>query len=291
MSNFVAIPAATGILITGILFFATSLVSLPFSKVIAWILDQIISLLHYLLDQIDHLPFSLTTGLSLEPVQLMFIYGLILVFALFVVKHTARRVMLCLGFLILLLSWNIYNSYQKQGTTEFVVYNVPKQSVYNFLGETHNYVFMNEPDSGIEKIQFFTQNNWVKKSRENPILVSWKNISPAKNLANSSSFYQRNSFISIHGTRIFRAESNYPQNPVRQKIELDYIIISDACHWTFEQIQSCFSFREIILDSSMPYYTKQRWKEKLTRGSIPYHDVTEEGAFRIEFSQKNSKKI
>ncbi len=295
LTNFIAIPAAAGIIIFALLFLIFQPISHFLSAIFGWMLRKVLFALDISLETIKNLPLSVSEGLWLDQIQIIIIYAMILFISFFIIKKTARYIMTVMGFLVLLLLWDIHQRKEEKRTHEFLVYNVPNQRVYNYISPEKNLVFTGKESKNgekpIENLHFFTEGYWFSKDAPEPVyhpLESEKQTAPGSN----NGYYLKYNFMNFCGLRIYAPEKPIPSRlSVNEKISLDYIIISEKTNTSLERINTIFRYEKIVLDSSIPYYKKQQWVKKLQSKDIPYFDVAEKGAFRIEFNQKNDKKI
>ena len=70
---------------------------------------------------------------------------------------------------------------------------------------------------------------------------------------------------------------------VSEPIPLDVLILSQHNNFNIDQLLTLFSPKEVVLDSSLPWYAANRLKEECSIREVPLHDVSLQGAYSIYF--------
>ena len=220
----------------------------------------------------------------------MVLYSIILTASLFIVKKSARQILVILAFFLILVTWNVNSERTLKSHREFIVFNIPGNAVYNYISPSGNLVITpnNNDNENIQNtLTFITEEFWLEHEATNPEFFSMKEQAMQK-----KNCYVRDNYMNFSGIRILRINNDaYKNVSSSKKMKLDYIILSERSEIPVKKLSNLFSFRKIILDSSISYYERQEWKEKLTKAKIPYHDVTQMGAFQLEIGKKTRKKF
>lgn len=93
-----------------------------------------------------------------------------------------------------------------------------------------------------------------------------------------------NSFISHPEKRIFLlSDADFTTYHTDKQFPLDILILSQQASFDIEQLLALFRPSKIVLDSSLPRYAAVRIAQECRALGIEVHDVTEKGAFSLNF--------
>jgi competence protein ComEC len=67
--------------------------------------------------------------------------------------------------------------------------------------------------------------------------------------------------------------------PLENKVPVDLLLVSGNPKLYFTQLTKTFSVKQVVFDSSCPFWKTNLWKKDCDSLHIPYHDVSEKGAF------------
>ncbi|MFP4525051.1 MAG: ComEC/Rec2 family competence protein [Bacteroidales bacterium] len=286
LTNFIAIPAATIIVITGILFFLLYPLAENIAEIFGWLLQNTIDALNKLLEIISNLPFSVLSDIYVNPAQVILIYGTILATAWLLIQKSGKQIIIILTIIVIFLMVDITEKHSNINNKELIIYNIPNHSAYNYISHSQNLVitdstFSTKRPKNLTQLHFFTRNYWKSRDAQNPTI---KDINRTHNLEPATDEYLVvNNFMNFKGTTIFRPSVNYPDtNKLESKIKVDYVILSRDNQFEINTLKKTIEFGLIILDSSIPYYKRRKLKEQLNREEIPFHDVSVDGAYCID---------
>ncbi len=286
LTNFIAIPAATVIIITGFMFFLITPISENIADIFAWLLQNTIEILNQLIEAISNLPFSVLSDIYLNSAQVVICYSVILSAGLFILLRSGKQVLMILCSILLFLSIKTGEKYWTTNDKELIIYNIPEHSVYNYISLSHNLVltdstFALNKDKGVNELHFFIKNFWIHRNAKKPEIHIINNDTLKK--PNTNEYLILNDFMNFRGTKVYRPTANNLETKIpKQKIEIDYLILSNENKIPVIALFKIFEIKHVILDSSLPYYQKQQLKQTLTKKEVAFHDVSEEGAYCIE---------
>jgi ComEC/Rec2-related protein len=93
-----------------------------------------------------------------------------------------------------------------------------------------------------------------------------------------------NGFLPHPDKRIFRLSDGSPANVfAEERFPLDVLILSQYRYFNTEQLLGVFHPKMIVLDSSLPRSTADRLAKECRLLGVGVHDVTQKGAFSINF--------
>ena len=295
LTNLFAIPLASIILylVIGMLFVSY----LPaIAGILGYLLNQTLSLLNYLVSFTESLPYSITSGFSINSYQAILLLCSIVALVLFLEK---RRFIFLATFLVCLLSHFSIHSYKnisQLNEQELVVFNIPGATT---VGITHgeNITFA-VTDSTISnplavhsfQIQGYVENKGLKvngKPYNLKVRNSNSQIAESKTNRMEKGFYiSTNTFgslINFMGKTIFIPDGEKLTNAVSSnKFEVDLMIITSNLGKASNKIFNLVSPKMVVIDSSVAPWNLERIIETLDEMGIEHHCVQQKGAFTLK---------
>ena len=268
LSNLFVIPLATFIINGGILLFMISAIP-TFSNAIAWIVNKLLLFLNLSVKWVESLPYSLSLGISITKVETLFIYLIIILFSLAIIRKNFNGIKITLMLSCLLISYQIYEKISMQNQKYFVVYDVAKESGIDFVNGNKNYFIASESlNNNKSKMRFYFMHYRWERRVINSTLV------PADFTSNN--YFRKGNFIQFFNQKIllWNEQFNQPTNA----LALDYIIVSGKVRLDLENI-NC---KQVIIDSSVPKYKWEQLKKECLQWDIPFYNVNTQGAFLSE---------
>ena len=117
------------------------------------------------------------------------------------------------------------------------------------------------------------------------VVFNKANVSDIGIYANKKRVYfdlSENGFIPHRELSVLRlSENNYRQAEAEKPLEIDVLILSQDRTFSIEQLTRVFYPKQVVLDSSLPLYIRNRLMDECAGLGIPAHDVSQDGAFFI----------
>lgn len=277
LTNLVVILLATIIINFGFLYLLLS--SVPFlSFCLQFIFKATIACMNKYVAFIESLPGSTLKGLLLSFGMMFIIYLLIIgITQSFLQKSKSWFVLSLLSIIILGFGFS-YRNISQTWQHKMIVYKIQGHSVIEFQQGRKNFVMMDsELQQDQQKINYHLTTNWWYSGISQSQIVSFdENQDPSIQLIKHGDlfFFQNHTFLRIN-------KDNYKIFKEFQ-IPIDYLIISNSPKIMVEELQSNFSPRLIILDSSNSNYFTQKIKEEVEMHHIPIYAVNTNGAYTIK---------
>ena len=271
LSNLFVIPLATFIINGGILLFVVSTIPI-IPNYIAWVVNKMLLFLNFSVEWVDSLPFSLTLGISISAFETLLIYLLILLFIPAIVNQNFRNIKIALLLTVFLLSYQIYEKMNMQKQSYFIVYDVPGERAIDFVDGDKNY-FLADEDlvNDQSKMRFHIMHyRWERRVQESTLIST---------IFTSKSYLKRENYIQFQDKKILLVDENFNKPENISEIQFDFVVISDKAKVNLENI-NC---RKLIIDSSVSYYKQEQIKKECYKWSIPFYNVSTDGAYLFEF--------
>lgn len=270
LSNILIIPLVSFIIYGAILLFIFS-----FSDIIASIIAQVLNFITWLLNTnvniIESLPYSKIDNINLSRFGLILLCSFILIIVFFIIKKRISYVKYALLLLIVFIGNEIYINTTNSSRSSFIVYNIPKQTAFDFIQNKNSSLFTD-----------FNQD--IGKNHEFNILPLHNNL--GINRINQFQFSEDDSTLNpylFENLRILNIRDNRILNyKTKRKQNIDYLIISQNINFKISELTDLINFKKIIFDSSNSFYQLKKWKKECKNLNISYHSVIDDGAFVLD---------
>jgi len=284
ISNLIVIPLSTVIIYLCILLLVIS--SFPFYVSIMMIISKYLSVacfgLLYILNNsvllTERVPYSVLSGISISVFETWIIYLLMAMFIFFLVFKRPVYLIAGLGFTLILCISQVSECIQFKDRKKIIVYDVRKESAYDFITPSKNYLIA---DSGLTKDQsrmmfHIIHNRWALGMDSSNIIYAHNPFFKNENL------FVKNNFIQFYDKRILvlknKLTSFQPGN-TGLKLKLDYLILSGNKYQKIEYLKNYFDFKLLIIDSSNSMWRAEKLVKDCRESHVNYYSVQHNGAF------------
>ncbi len=270
LTNLIVIPAAA-IILHGVVLLLIASFYTPLAKIIAIILSYSLQILNISTTSIESLPISSIEYISLSKTELLLFYLAFVLFILFIITKQNKLKFAIVFLLIGSFGSRTYRFLNDTAKEQFIVFNSGNKSSFATVSNRKMVLYADSLLSVNRKsIEFLTSNirttNFVKD-------FTLKNIQNGKNQILPITF------ISVDTITAAYLNGKTDCYITTKKLTANYLIFNKNATLNIENLLSLFNFEKLIIDASVP-----EWKQKILikdckRRSIPYHNVSEEGAF------------
>lgn len=268
LSNIMIIPVATLIIYGAILLFAFS-----FSDIISIYISKALFAVTLILNRsvhfIQHLPFSKIDQIQLDFNESLILLLFIFMISFFIVSKKIKFLKSSLYILLILLIYTISSGYLKSQKAIFTVHQIKGTSAIHFIDNNRAYFACNkELDPNNQDLEYQVAPLWKEYGIKDIVFESI-----------SDSIH----YFTFKNKRIVQIKSNSIRAYIPgQKLEIDYIILSENSKIYIGELSQYFKFDKIIFDSSNSFYKIKRWIKECNQNEISYYDVLSMGAY-IEY--------
>ncbi len=265
LTNFLAVPLSSFILLDEILLCIVSFIP-PIAVFIGKIISWLIWIMNSYIECIEKLPFSLWDGLQISIVQtiLLLVAAAGLGFWLMEKRKTGFKYALgaLLGFVVL----RTVSFIQADNRQQLIVYNVAQKQAMDLI-DGRKYLFVGDPD--------LLADDFVQNFHLNPSRVL-NRIEPA---AGFDDYRHQDNILVYNNKKIFLINETKYFSPLENKIPVDLLLVSDNPKLYFNKLNETFLVKQVVFDGSSPAWKINYWKKDCDSLHIPWHDVSEKGAF------------
>lgn len=252
LSNLVIVPFLGLILILGIIVMILSLSSL-LPEFLTLIYAKIISSMNSFVSFISHQESFLFTDISFSFLLMFSSYFLIVFGFRFFNKRNGKRLVFCLGSFILFQMVLLFEKYEVNQKTEFIVFQKARESNYGFRNQ--EFLYVNDYDD--YSIRPYTIGEKVQID----------SLKKAQNYFN----FEQDQVLLIDSLGV------YPNNIQRPLVVLQY-----SPSINLERMIQSVQPKQIVADGSNYKSLIKLWKETCIRSNVPFWNTNEQGAYILK---------
>jgi competence protein ComEC len=265
LTNFLAVPLSSFILLDEIVLCMVSFIpqiAAFIGKIVGWL----IWLMNSYIEQLEKVPFSLWDGLQVSILQTILLLAVAAGFGFWLIQKSKTgfqyALVALLGFVVLRTVSFIQAGYRQQ----LIVYNVAPKQAIDFI-DGRKYLFLGDSDLLADGL---VQNFHIKPAR-----VLYR-VGPALRFNN---YHHQESLLVCKGKKILLIDETKYFAPLENKIPVDLLLLSDNPKLYFNKLSQTFLVKQAVFAGSSPAWRINYWKKECDSLHIPYHDVSEKGAF------------
>ena len=265
LTNFLAVPLSSLIVLGEILLCAVSfipVIAIFIGKIIFWL----IWIMNSYIERIEIVPFSLWDGLQISIPQTILLYGVAIGLGFWLMEKSKTGLKYALAALFGFVVLRTISFVRANNREQLIVYNVPQKRAIDLI-DGRKYLFVGDSDLLADD---FIRNFHLKPSR----VVH--RIEPAINFEN---YQEQENLIVYNSKRIMTIGETKYFAPLEEKIPVDLLLISGNPKLYFNKLAETFSIKQVVFDGSCPAWKINYWKMDCDSLHIPFHDVSEKGAF------------
>jgi competence protein ComEC len=277
LTNLIAIPASMLIIYAGILVLVFSPIKL-ISAFIGKILSYIIWFLNSSVSWIENLSFSTASGILISQAELLLIFGMIGSLVMLITLKKKFYIFSLLTLSIFLVSSLLFREYSTFKQSQITIYSIKNSSAIDFK---INDKIISLADSSIltnpGKYNYQIQNN---RYPVKPDKIEIFNISDS--IIDREDFKKVDNFIFFKDRVIVIADNNLRPRPLKNKLQIDYLIYTQNGSTPIEALIQSFEFKELIVDNSLPWWEADRIITECEKHNIKFHNIADAGAWTLK---------
>ena len=270
LTNFVAVPLSSAIVLGEILLCAISFI--PFvatlvGKLLAWL----IWLMNTYIERIETIPFSLWDGLQISILQAILLILFAVGVSYWLMEKSTKGLKFGLFMLLGFVALRSYSFIQSNQQQKIIVYNVPQKRAIDIV-DGRTYLFIGDSDLLTND---FSRNFHLKPSR---ILFRITSVGAIDNL----SFYEN--YLSYHDKHILLLDELVSFIPQQPRPAIDLLVISKNPKVYMKNLAASIDIKQVVFDGSVPAWKANYLKKDCDSLHIPWYDVTMKGAFVMKMN-------
>ena len=265
LTNFIAIPLSSVILFGEIFLCAIS-----FVRVVAMLTGQLLSLsirlMNTYVERIEALPFSVWSSLQINMWQAILLFLFVAGTGHWLLEKKKPGLQLALLALLCFVTLRSYSFEQAIKQQKIIVYNIPQSRAIDFISG-RGFWYMGDSDLLLND---FVQNFHMKPSR---ILERVGTMEMPNNLLTAENW------ICFGNKKILLFDSTISFDHAFARQAIDLVVVSKNPKLSVARLYNWLDVKLIVFDASVPARKLKYWKKDCDSLHIPYHDVSEKGAF------------
>lgn len=219
---------------------------------------------------INKLPFGLWDNIYADVIRTLLLYAFILSAAWWLLRKATGGFVTSVVFLAALVVYTGLRYININHTQKLVVYNVPHQTAIDVM-QAGSYRFIGD--------SILQQEGKLQRYNLKPCRIMYGvSAAPAALLQPGIT----NVGFTVNHTKVLLLDNACNLADSAVKIQADVIILSKNPKYSIHDVQRCFSFKQLVFDSSNPMWKIRRWKKDCDSLHLRFHSVQESGAFQLD---------
>lgn len=266
LSNLIAVPLSTIILFAEI--FLVLIYKISFlAKLISSFIFYSIRFLNETIVQINNIPFSIWDNIYADAWSTIFLYGFVVFGLCWILQKQKQFFKLSLFCSLLFCGNHAFAEFKALQQHQLIIYNHANQLAIDYMSK-NKYHFLGGPSLNKDEKLI---SNVLKPSR----IYHRAN----KPLENNKQFNFYKNIISINNKRIMVIDSAYCFLPIKNKINIDVLVISKSPRLNFHEILCAIQPKIIVFDASNSLWKITKWKKECETLNLRCFSIKDQGAF------------
>jgi competence protein ComEC len=265
LTNLVAVPLSSIIVLGEILLCTVSFIP-SFAELIGGVLSRLISLMNSYVGRIESLPGSLWDGLQINIPQSILLFVVIAGTSFWLLGKYRQGLIVALVALLFFLTIRSGSFIRAEQQQKIIVYNVPQRRTIDFISGRDCFFYGDRFPAPDE----FIQNFQLKPCRI---------LSRVRLVDSLSQLFIDGRCLLFRNKKILVADTAFSFLNPAKKSDIDLLLISGNPKLYIGKLALAFTIKQVVFDASASSWKTPYWKKDCDSLHIPYHDVTEKGAF------------
>lgn len=279
-SNLVVIPLATIIIYGGIILLLIGSYLPSLTAIVAVAVNSLTWFLNALVSFVENLPYSITTGISIDIFQTWVIYLVVASLCFFIVVKNILWLRISLVLIVFYLALWLSDSISATRQKQMVVYDVKGNTAIQ-LTEGRNSILI--ADSALLK----NESSYIFNISRNVYhlgISSMKKINSEKlekqKIKSGSGIYLNENFILFNKKRYLIVDEKFNgKSLLQKKLKLDAVIVTNKSIRNISSLLNRYSFQKLIAASSVPAWLVRKLQLQCVEKNIDFYSVSEKGAY------------
>ncbi len=282
ISNLFAIPLATVILYTGMAVVILSFI--PFvSYWLSVLLSQFLKILNLGVQYIEQLPGAVTDGIYISFAALLLIYFMVYAFFKAWENRKVIYVHAIFTILVLMAGENLIRNSLWGRQIKIIAYSLPNDAAIDLVSGRHAHRLLShaaliEPSKYSFQMQGSLLSSGIRNVNQVSLDTFWQFTKDEVNYA----------IIRYHPPLLFWAgqtfliyDEHFNDVELPEPIQVDHIFIISNSMQVSRNIFQHIAARHVIITNRTHPRARELWKSLCAEASIPYHVISEQGAFSV----------
>lgn len=279
LTNLIVVPLAALITYFAVFILAVGAMGLTFE----WLALPLKWSLRFMSGSVEYLqswPGAVIEPILLSPLQVILIYSAIAGLFIFWVMAKRTGAFIILGSLLIFSLAACNYLYEKLTTSEIIVYQVSGHTAIDLVNKRRalficDSLLLSDP----LKIDFQLKPNRINQRIKDIEVIPTEDPSRLS-LPGAWINYP---FIFFKGKTIVIIDNQWKNRQAGATFPCDLVVFSGNPKINPENLRTQIDFRQVVIDSSVPFYKADQWIQFFQKEDIPCHSVRHEGAFVLKW--------
>jgi len=281
LSNLVVIPGAMIIMIGGIGMLGLGSVIDILGIWLGWLLHWIIWFMNWMVQLVEQIPGSLITWLYFDELQMLLVYGILILILLGIFHRSAfylNASLLCLGFFFV---WGYLEKDRQLGKEELIIYDIAGTVAIDAIAGSSAELYVGEE----KKVNFELLRFQIDPFRRASGLDSFEeNLMELEQLEITGGGLK---YATLLNTKILVLDSFLTNLEIKQPVETDILLLNNQPVKNVDWLLTNFEFDQLIIGSDNSYYYTKWLQEELASRDIEAHSLLKDGSWRRLIKNKD----
>ena len=265
LTNFIAVPLSSIILFGEIFLCAISFIPVV-AKLAGEALYWLIRAMNGYVERIEALPFSLWDSLQINMLQAVFLFLFLAGTSYWLFEKKKPGFYAGLLALLCFLGLRSYSFWEAGKQQKIIVYNVPQHKAIDFIN-SRGFFFAGDTS--------LLENNFAENFHLKPSRILQR-VGAARLLSNLTII---DHYVSFNNREILLVDNTFSFSKTSTRHPLDLVVVSKSPKLSISRLNNSYVINQMVFDGSVPATKLKYWKKDCDSLHIPYHDVSEKGAF------------
>lgn len=238
------------------------------------LLEIIANILNKFIFFIDSLPYSSFENIYISRIEVVFLYLIIIFLSSYFLLNNKRALFVSVIVFIFLSSVKSYRSIRQSNQNLLIVHDIKNKTAIQYINGKTSYMLLDSTVND-KDILYNIKDSWLNLGIKEKFVYR---------INKDESLNANEIFINPHFLVSKNLKMIMPSKKFSQKIpEISfnyYLIKNDTDTSSFHEISS---INKVILDGSLSYYERKKWKDYLDSKKVNYHDISTQGVFIFSF--------
>lgn len=276
VSNLVVIPAATLMLVGGLLMLLIDPIVYSLSDFIGYLLSKLIWIVNESVSLVQSLPNSLIEWIYLDLTGLVLTYCIV-IFLIWGLHHKSFKTLL-IGVTVFFgfLTAKFFGHYHQSQEERIVIYEVKHQLAIDHIKGHKSTLFVDAVED-LELLAFQINPNRMALGLD-PISKSIQSINQSNQFTIEPPF----TYGIIDDIKMLFIDSTTFNFDFNKQIATDILIIENGSVKSLEWLQQNFQFKHLIIGNKNSRFFNEKMKEQAMDQNVRIHSLIDEGAFILD---------
>ncbi len=231
--------------------------------------EALLWLMNTLIEHTEKLPFAVWSSIKLDVVQVVFLYAIIILLAVWLLFRLPRVLLYGLFVLAIFIVYTSFDVWQSNHQQKLVVYSIAKHSAIDLIAQREVWCL-----SDTALLHDLPANNFSLKPSRTLFRIRHCRYAYTTSHANL--------LLHANGKTISVISQPLPTFPAGKKLKADVVIISNNPKLYLDDLCQKIDCNTIVADNGTAYWKLRRWQQDCDSLHIRFHSIAQQGAFVMD---------